>query len=117
MQYEAHPIFPPPFIFISHLKMLFDKIFCSKSKGKFEADRGLKLFLADYEEENLHDWEEELIDDYERMKRRDNKRFEEQVKLNAEKLKKISSHLDDVEIRDSQLRYTMGTVIIYIFKE
>ena len=90
--------------------MLFDKIFCSKSKGKFEADRGLKLFLADYEEENLHDWEEELIDDYERMKRRDNKRFEEQVKLNAEKLKKISSHLDDVEIRDSQLRYTMGTV-------
>ncbi|CAG5112757.1 Oidioi.mRNA.OKI2018_I69.chr2.g6938.t1.cds [Oikopleura dioica] len=70
MQYEAHPIFPPPFIFISHLKMLIDKIFCSKTKGKFEADRGLKLFLADFEEENLHDWEEELIDDYERMKRR-----------------------------------------------
>ena len=69
MQYEAHPLFPPPLIIFSHLKILYDKLSKAKNykQGKFSPDRGLKLFLHDNEEEDLHDWEEELVDDYYRL--------------------------------------------------
>ena len=108
MQYEAHPIFPPPLIFISHLLMVIDKCRGRRKKGRFRADRGLKLFLNENEEENLHDWEEDLVDDYYRLKRReDGKRFEEQMKASAEKILKIERHLDEKEMRDQQIRSTI----------
>ena len=77
---EAHPILPPPLILFCHLKMLLDKFSGRRKKGRFRADRGLKLFLNENEEENLHDWEEDLVDDYYRLRRReDGKRFEERI--------------------------------------
>ena len=80
MQYEAHPILPPPLILFCHLKMLVDKFLGRRKKGRFRADRGLKLFLNENEEENLHDWEEDLVDDYYRLRRReDGKKFEEWI--------------------------------------
>ena len=114
MQYEAHPIFPPPFIFACHLKMLFDKCSGRRKKGRFRADRGLKLFLNENEEENLHDWEEDLVDDYHRLKRReDGKRFEDQMKVSAEKILKIERHLDEVEMRDHQIRTVVYDIYDY----
>lgn len=134
MQYEAHPILPPPFILLCHLKLLLDmckdmcarvvsssptlakQFFCGmllafkgrKKKARFRADRGLKLFLNENEEENLHDWEEDLVDDYYRSKRReDGKKFEEQMKASAEKILKIERHMNEVEMRDNQMRTTV----------
>ena len=107
MQYEAHPLFPPPLIIFSHLKFLYDKVAKAKNykQGKFNPDRGLKLFLHDNEEEDLHDWEEELVDDYYRMKRsEDGKCFEELMRAAAERVTKMERHLEEVEQRNTHLR-------------
>ena len=119
MQYEAHPLFPPPLIIFSHLKILLDKLLKSKKfkMGQFSPDRGLKLFLNEEEEEVLHDWEEELVDDYYRLKRsEDGKGFEEQMRSAAERIPKMERHLEEVELRNTHLRNTIWDISARIMR-
>lgn len=90
MEYEQKPALPPPFIFFSHIVLLF-KYLRRKCKGVQETyDNGLKLFLDNEDLERLYDFEEECVEGYFR---------EQEMKLQAstdERIKQTNERVDNI---------------------
>ncbi|NXM71307.1 TRPM6 protein, partial [Serilophus lunatus] len=67
MTYREKPWLPPPFILLSHIGLLINRIFHHQSPNELdqeEGDVGLKLYLSDEELKKLHDFEEQCVEKY-----------------------------------------------------
>uniref|UniRef100_A0A8C3KV93 Transient receptor potential cation channel subfamily M member 6 n=1 Tax=Chrysolophus pictus TaxID=9089 RepID=A0A8C3KV93_CHRPC len=67
MTYHEKPWLPPPFILLSHIGLLINRIFRhqpSNESDQEEGDVGLKLYLSDDELKKLHDFEEQCVEKY-----------------------------------------------------
>ncbi|KAJ7412000.1 transient receptor potential cation channel subfamily M member 6 [Willisornis vidua] len=67
MTYHEKPWLPPPFILLSHIGLLINRIFHHQSPNNLdqeEDDVGLKLYLSDEELKKLHDFEEQCVEKY-----------------------------------------------------
>ncbi|XP_065333383.1 transient receptor potential cation channel trpm isoform X3 [Cloeon dipterum] len=102
MEYEQKPVLPPPFIFISHIYLLYQ--FCMrKYKGEEDSyDNGLKLFLEDEDMERLYDFEEECVEGYFREK--DTKlqlSTEERIKTTTERVENMYQKIEDINQKEN----------------
>ncbi|XP_009696471.1 PREDICTED: transient receptor potential cation channel subfamily M member 6, partial [Cariama cristata] len=67
MTYHEKPWLPPPFILLSHIGVLINRIFHHQPPNELdqeEGDVGLKLYLSDEELKKLHDFEEQCVEKY-----------------------------------------------------
>ncbi|KAM6036065.1 transient receptor potential cation channel subfamily M member 6 isoform 1-T2 [Theristicus caerulescens] len=67
MTYHEKPWLPPPFILLSHIGLLINRIFHHQPPNELdqeEGDVGLKLYLSDEELKKLHDFEEQCVEKY-----------------------------------------------------
>ncbi|NXT24426.1 TRPM6 protein, partial [Syrrhaptes paradoxus] len=67
MTYHEKPWLPPPFILLSHIGFLINRIFHHRPQNELdqeEGDVGLKLYLSDEELKKLHDFEEQCVEKY-----------------------------------------------------
>uniref|UniRef100_A0A8B9CG47 Transient receptor potential cation channel subfamily M member 6 n=1 Tax=Anser brachyrhynchus TaxID=132585 RepID=A0A8B9CG47_9AVES len=67
MTYHDKPWLPPPFILLSHIGLLINRIFHHQpinESDQEEGDVGLKLYLSDEELKKLHDFEEQCVEKY-----------------------------------------------------
>uniref|UniRef100_A0A8C3GKR9 Transient receptor potential cation channel subfamily M member 6 n=1 Tax=Cairina moschata TaxID=8855 RepID=A0A8C3GKR9_CAIMO len=67
MTYHDKPWLPPPFILLSHIGLLVNRIFHHRPTNESdqeEGDVGLKLYLSDEELKKLHDFEEQCVEKY-----------------------------------------------------
>uniref|UniRef100_A0A8B9PX21 non-specific serine/threonine protein kinase n=1 Tax=Apteryx owenii TaxID=8824 RepID=A0A8B9PX21_APTOW len=67
MTYHEKPWLPPPFILLSHVGLLINRIFHHQPPNELdqeEGDVGLKLYLSDEELKKLHDFEEQCVEKY-----------------------------------------------------
>ncbi|NXL88415.1 TRPM6 protein, partial [Alectura lathami] len=67
MTYHEKPWLPPPFILLSHIGLLINRIFRHRPPNESdqeEGDVGLKLYLSDEELKKLHDFEEQCVEKY-----------------------------------------------------
>ncbi|KFQ95857.1 Transient receptor potential cation channel subfamily M member 6, partial [Nipponia nippon] len=67
MTYHEKPWLPPPFILLSHIGLLINRIFHHRPPNELdqeEGDVGLKLYLSDEELKKLHDFEEQCVEKY-----------------------------------------------------
>ncbi|XP_053555947.1 transient receptor potential cation channel subfamily M member 6 [Bombina bombina] len=67
MTYHEKPWLPPPFILLSHICLLINRLCHHRSLSELdqdEADVGLKLDLSDDELRKLHDFEEKCVETY-----------------------------------------------------
>ncbi|KFR14132.1 Transient receptor potential cation channel subfamily M member 6, partial [Opisthocomus hoazin] len=67
MTYHEKPWLPPPFILLSHIGLLINRIFHHRPPNELdqeEGDVGLKLYLSDEELKKLHDFEQQCVEKY-----------------------------------------------------
>ncbi|CAG9862478.1 unnamed protein product [Phyllotreta striolata] len=102
MEYEQKPLLPPPFIFFSHIYLLF-KYFRRKMEGIEESyDNGLKLFLDKDEMERLYDFEEDCVEGY--FAEQENKlqqSTEERIKITTERIEHLTQKVEDIVTKEN----------------
>ncbi|GAB6029581.1 hypothetical protein CHUAL_005324 [Chamberlinius hualienensis] len=102
MEYEQKPVFPPPFIIINHLYMLYQYIRSHCSKDTQRNSHVLKLFLSDCELEAVHDFEEECVDGYIRERKSIiGSSSIELVKSNNSRIESLNQKVEDLFQRSS----------------
>ncbi|OXB81722.1 UNVERIFIED_CONTAM: hypothetical protein H355_010283 [Colinus virginianus] len=62
MMYHEKPWLPPPFILLSHIGLLINRIFHHRPSN--ESDQEEELYLSDDELKKLHDFEEQCVEKY-----------------------------------------------------
>lgn len=102
MEYEQKPLLPPPFIFFSHIYLLF-KYTRRKMEGIEESyDNGLKLFLDKDEMERLYDFEEDCVEGY--FAEQENKlqqSTEERIKITTERIEHLTQKVEDIVSKEN----------------
>ena len=97
MEFEEKPVFPPPFIFFSHVHRAFKYFYRNWKRRPLIYGHGLKRFLAGENLERIHDFEEECVDAY--MKRNELKTTmstEERVRVINERTETLWQRLEDM---------------------
>uniref|UniRef100_A0A669QLH9 non-specific serine/threonine protein kinase n=1 Tax=Phasianus colchicus TaxID=9054 RepID=A0A669QLH9_PHACC len=100
MTYHEKPWLPPPFILLSHIGLLINRIFRhqpSNESDQEEGDVGLKLYLSDDELKKLHDFEEQCVEKYfheknESLSSSDNER----IRVTTERVEEMFLQLKEV---------------------
>ncbi|NXK38184.1 TRPM6 protein, partial [Piprites chloris] len=100
MTYHEKPWLPPPFIILSHIGLLINRIFHHQPPNELdqeEGDVGLKLYLSDEELKKLHDFEEQCVEKYFHEKNESlNSSDSERIHLTTERVEKMFLQLKEV---------------------
>ncbi|XP_024859480.2 transient receptor potential cation channel subfamily M member 1 [Kryptolebias marmoratus] len=116
MTFHDRPILPPPLIILSHLYILFNRLFrrCVKKKQEGELDekdRGLKLRLNPEELKNLYEFEEQCVEVYFREKEDEQQSSsDERIKVTSERVENMSMRLEEVNERENTMKASLQTV-------
>ncbi|XP_061917258.1 transient receptor potential cation channel subfamily M member 1-like isoform X2 [Entelurus aequoreus] len=116
MTFHDRPILPPPLIILSHLYILFSRLFrrCARKKqdGELdEKDRGLKLRLNPEELKNLYEFEEQCVEEYFREKEDEQQSSsDERIKVTSERVENMSMRLEEVNERENTMKASLQTV-------
>uniref|UniRef100_A0A8C7ZQY8 Transient receptor potential cation channel, subfamily M, member 1b n=1 Tax=Oryzias sinensis TaxID=183150 RepID=A0A8C7ZQY8_9TELE len=116
MTFHDRPILPPPLIILSHLYILFSRLFrrCVKKKQEGELDekdRGLKLRLNPEELKSLYEFEEQCVEEY--FRERDDEKqssSDERIKVTSERVENMSMRLEEVNERENTMKASLQTV-------
>ncbi|NXO09262.1 TRPM6 protein, partial [Oriolus oriolus] len=112
MTYREKPWLPPPFILLSHIGLLINRIFHHQPPNESdqeEGDVGLKLYLSDEELKKLHDFEEQCVEEYFHEKNENlSSSGSERIRLTTERVEEMFQQLKEVHekvfyIKDSLL--------------
>ncbi|XP_072157699.1 transient receptor potential cation channel trpm isoform X4 [Bemisia tabaci] len=111
MEYEQKPALPPPFIFFSHIVLLF-KYLRRKCKGVQETyDNGLKLFLDNEDLERLYDFEEECVEGYFReQEMKLQASTDERIKQTNERVDNINQKVEDINQKENNQNSSLQSV-------
>nr|XP_038027175.1 transient receptor potential cation channel subfamily M member 6 isoform X1 [Anas platyrhynchos] len=100
MTYHDKPWLPPPFILLSHIGLLINRIFHHRPTNESdqeEGDVGLKLYLSDEELKKLHDFEEQCVEKYFHEKNESlNSSDSERIRLTTERVEEMFLQLKEV---------------------
>ncbi|NXS65567.1 TRPM6 protein, partial [Pandion haliaetus] len=100
MTYHEKPWLPPPFILLSHIGLLINRIFHYRPPNELdqeEGDVGLKLYLSDEELKKLHDFEEQCVEKYFHEKNESlSSSDSERIRLTTERLEEMFLQLKEV---------------------
>uniref|UniRef100_A0A8C3JHB0 Transient receptor potential cation channel subfamily M member 6 n=1 Tax=Calidris pygmaea TaxID=425635 RepID=A0A8C3JHB0_9CHAR len=100
MTYHEKPWLPPPFILLSHIGLLINRIFHRRPPNELdqeEGDVGLKLYLSDEELKKLHDFEEQCVEKYFHEKNKSlSSSDSERIRLTTERLEEMFLQLKEV---------------------
>uniref|UniRef100_A0A8C0HJ51 non-specific serine/threonine protein kinase n=1 Tax=Buteo japonicus TaxID=224669 RepID=A0A8C0HJ51_9AVES len=100
MTYHEKPWLPPPFILLSHIGLLINRIFHHRPPNELdpeEGDVGLKLYLSDEELKKLHDFEEQCVEKYFHEKNESlSSSDSERIRLTTERLEEMFLQLKEV---------------------
>ncbi|KFP75287.1 Transient receptor potential cation channel subfamily M member 6, partial [Acanthisitta chloris] len=100
MTYHEKPWLPPPFILLSHIGLLINRIFHHQPQNELdqeEGDVGLKLYLSDEELKKLHDFEEQCVEKYFHEKNESlSSSDSERIHLTAERVEEMFLQLKEV---------------------
>ncbi|KAM9367239.1 transient receptor potential cation channel subfamily M member 6 [Phaethornis superciliosus] len=100
MTYYEKPWLPPPFILLSHIGLLINRIFHHQPPNELdqeEGDVGLKLYLSDEELKKLHDFEEQCVEKYFHEKNESlSSSDSERIRLTTERVEEMFLHLKEV---------------------
>ncbi|XP_076026516.1 transient receptor potential cation channel subfamily M member 1b [Genypterus blacodes] len=116
MTFHDRPILPPPLIILSHLYILFNRLFkrCAKKKAEGaldEKDRGLKLRLNPEELKNLYEFEEQCLEEYFREREDEQQSSSgERIKVTSERVENMSMRLEEVNERENTMKASLQTV-------
>uniref|UniRef100_A0A8C6LYA1 Transient receptor potential cation channel, subfamily M, member 1b n=2 Tax=Nothobranchius furzeri TaxID=105023 RepID=A0A8C6LYA1_NOTFU len=116
MTFHDRPILPPPLIILSHLYILFNRLFrhCLKKRQEGELDekdRGLKLRLNPEELKNLYEFEEQCVEEYFREKEDEQQSSsDERIKVTSERVENMSMRLEEVNERENTMKASLQTV-------
>ncbi|XP_074930407.1 LOW QUALITY PROTEIN: transient receptor potential cation channel subfamily M member 1 [Xiphophorus hellerii] len=116
MTFHDRPILPPPLIILSHLYILFNRLFrrCIRKnkEGELdEKDRGLKLRLNPEELKNLYEFEEQCVEEYFREKEDEQQSSsDERIKVTSERVENMSMRLEEVNERENTMKASLQTV-------
>uniref|UniRef100_A0A3B5MR31 Transient receptor potential cation channel, subfamily M, member 1b n=1 Tax=Xiphophorus couchianus TaxID=32473 RepID=A0A3B5MR31_9TELE len=116
MTFHDRPILPPPLIILSHLYILFNRLFrrCVRKnkEGELdEKDRGLKLRLNPEELKNLYEFEEQCVEEYFREKEDEQQSSsDERIKVTSERVENMSMRLEEVNERENTMKASLQTV-------
>uniref|UniRef100_A0A3Q2DQ28 Transient receptor potential cation channel, subfamily M, member 1b n=2 Tax=Cyprinodon variegatus TaxID=28743 RepID=A0A3Q2DQ28_CYPVA len=116
MTFHDRPILPPPLIILSHLYILFNRLFrrCVKKKQEGELDekdRGLKLRLNPEELKNLYEFEEQCVEEHFREKEDEQQSSsDERIKVTSERVENMAMRLEEVNERENTMKASLQTV-------
>ncbi|XP_063335702.1 transient receptor potential cation channel subfamily M member 1 isoform X2 [Pelmatolapia mariae] len=116
MTFHDRPILPPPLIILSHLYILFNRMFkrCARKKQEGELDekdRGLKLRLNPEELKFLYEFEEQCVEEYFREKEDEQQSSsDERIKVTSERVENMSMRLEEVNERENTMKASLQTV-------
>ncbi|CAG5957994.1 unnamed protein product [Menidia menidia] len=116
MTFHDRPILPPPLIILSHLYILFSRLFrrCARKRQEGELDekdRGLKLRLNPEELKNLYEFEEQCVEEYFRNKEDEQQSSsDERIKVTSERVENMSMRLEEVNERENTMKASLQTV-------
>ncbi|XP_076219232.1 transient receptor potential cation channel subfamily M member 6 isoform X3 [Aptenodytes patagonicus] len=100
MTYHDKPWLPPPFILLSHIGLLINRIFHHRPPNELdqeEGDVGLKLYLSDEELKKLHDFEEQCVEKYFHEKNESlSSSDSERIRLTTERVEEMFLQLKEV---------------------
>ncbi|XP_039423510.1 transient receptor potential cation channel subfamily M member 6 [Corvus cornix cornix] len=100
MTYHEKPWLPPPFILLSHIGLLINRIFHHQPPNELdqeEGDVGLKLYLSDEELKKLHDFEEQCVEDYFHEKNENRSSSgSERIRLTTERVEEMFQQFKEV---------------------
>ncbi|XP_074022455.1 transient receptor potential cation channel subfamily M member 6 [Numenius arquata] len=100
MTYHEKPWLPPPFILLSHIGLLINRIFHHQPPNEpdqEEGDVGLKLYLSDEELKKLHDFEEQCVEKYFHEKNESlSSSDSERIRLTTERVEEMFLQLKEV---------------------
>ncbi|NXC20276.1 TRPM6 protein, partial [Corythaeola cristata] len=100
MTYHEKPWLPPPFILLSHIGLLINRIFHHQPPNELdqeEGDVGLKLYLSEEELKKLHDFEEQCVEKYFHEKNESlSSSDSERIRLTTERLEDMFLQLKEV---------------------
>ncbi|NWV98818.1 TRPM6 protein, partial [Machaerirhynchus nigripectus] len=100
MTYHEKPWLPPPFILLSHIGLLINRIFHHQPPNELdqeEGDVGLKLYLSDEELKKLHDFEEQCVEEYFHEKNENlSSSGSERIRLTTERVEEMFQQLKEV---------------------
>ncbi|XP_008938224.1 PREDICTED: transient receptor potential cation channel subfamily M member 6, partial [Merops nubicus] len=100
MTYHEKPWLPPPFILLSHIGLLINRIFHHQPPNELdqeEGDVGLKLYLSDEELKKLHDFEEQCVEKYFHEKNESlSSSDSERIRLTTERVEEMFLQLKEV---------------------
>ncbi|NXG35696.1 TRPM6 protein, partial [Dromaius novaehollandiae] len=100
MTYHEKPWLPPPFILLSHIGLLINRIFHHRPPNELdqeEGDVGLKLYLSDEELKKLHDFEEQCVEKYFHEKNESlSSSDSERIRVTTERLEEMFLQLKEV---------------------
>ncbi|XP_075327286.1 transient receptor potential cation channel subfamily M member 1b [Odontesthes bonariensis] len=116
MTFHDRPILPPPLIILSHLYILFNRLFrrCARKRQEGELDekdRGLKLRLNPEELKSLYEFEEQCVEEYFREKEDEQQSSsDERIKVTSERVENMSMRLEEVNERENTMKASLQTV-------
>ncbi|XP_068858589.1 transient receptor potential cation channel subfamily M member 6 [Aphelocoma coerulescens] len=100
MTYHEKPWLPPPFILLSHIGLLINRIFHHQPPNELdqeEGDVGLKLYLSDEELKKLHDFEEQCVEEYFHEKNENRSSSgSERIRLTTERVEEMFQQFKEV---------------------
>ncbi|KFV96385.1 Transient receptor potential cation channel subfamily M member 1, partial [Fulmarus glacialis] len=103
MTYHEKPWLPPPFILLSHIGLLINRIFHHRPPNELdqeEGDVGLKLYLSDEELKKLHDFEEQCVEKYFHEKNKSlSSSDSERIRLTTERVEEMFLQLKEVHAK------------------
>uniref|UniRef100_A0A8D0HHW4 non-specific serine/threonine protein kinase n=1 Tax=Sphenodon punctatus TaxID=8508 RepID=A0A8D0HHW4_SPHPU len=114
MTYHEKPWLPPPFILLSHIGILINRICHRRPPNELdqeEGDVGLKLYLSDEEKKKLHDFEEQCVEKYFHEKNENlNSSDGERIRMTTERIEEMFLQLKEVHEKVFYLKDSLGTL-------
>uniref|UniRef100_A0A8D0HI88 non-specific serine/threonine protein kinase n=1 Tax=Sphenodon punctatus TaxID=8508 RepID=A0A8D0HI88_SPHPU len=107
MTYHEKPWLPPPFILLSHIGILINRI-CHQKKSS--GSEGSSPFL-DEEKKKLHDFEEQCVEKYFHEKNENlNSSDGERIRMTTERIEEMFLQLKEVHEKVFYLKDSLGTL-------
>ncbi|XP_068940707.1 transient receptor potential cation channel subfamily M member 6 [Petaurus breviceps papuanus] len=108
MTYHEKPWLPPPFIFLSHICLLFHCLCHHRAPNELdqeEGDVGLKLYLSEEDLKKLHGFEEQCVQEYFHEKAESlNSSCGERIRMTSERVTEVFFQLKEVNERVSYIK-------------
>ncbi|KAJ6669598.1 hypothetical protein lerEdw1_000147 [Lerista edwardsae] len=100
MTYREKPWLPPPFIILSHIGILINRLCYRRTPNELDQEEEhveLKLYLSDEELKKLHDFEEQCVEKYLHEKTESlHSSDSERIRVTSERVEEMFSQLKEV---------------------